>query len=123
MNNVRQRRDHTSIVMENPSVPEDHPGAGQMVLTALAEDARPYVRWTDPGALRALHRGIQSDLGPAPSLPKEYARYVNNRPIARPGPARPARPGTAVSACRSAPEPGEQGRPPSSSPGTSPTAT
>src|SRR5215213_5588572 len=80
VNKVRQRRDHTSIVMENPSVSEDHPGAGQMVLTALGEDVRPYVRWTDPAQFVRFIEGFNPSRTGA-SLPKGYARHVNNRPI------------------------------------------
>ncbi len=86
VNKVRQRRDHTSIVMENPSVAEDHPGAGQMVLTALGEDVRPYVRWTDPAQFVRFVEGYNPTRTGA-SLPKGYARYVNNRPVDAAGPS------------------------------------
>jgi uncharacterized protein (DUF608 family) len=47
-NRVRREPGRVSIVMENPSLPDDHPGAGQMVLSALNRDTRAYARWTDP---------------------------------------------------------------------------
>jgi uncharacterized protein (DUF608 family) len=44
--------------MDNPSLPEDHVGAGQMVLTALSSDARPYERWTTPEQLIRFLEGF-----------------------------------------------------------------
>jgi non-lysosomal glucosylceramidase len=79
-NRVRQRRDYTSVVMENPSLPEDHPGAGQMVLAALMPDASAYERWSVPEQfVRFLENFV---LEPHPTeANSRQERNRNNRPI------------------------------------------
>lgn len=61
VNRVRRRTDRVSIVMENPSLAHDHPGAGQMVLTALTPTARPYELWTTPEAFMRSIAGFHLD--------------------------------------------------------------
>lgn len=48
VNRVYQKARYSAIVMENASLPDDHPGMGQMVLATSSLDARIYERWTDP---------------------------------------------------------------------------
>ncbi|GHO42089.1 GH116 family glycosyl-hydrolase [Ktedonospora formicarum] len=48
VNRVHRRSRYTSIVMENPSLSGDHPGAGQMVLSCLTPGTITYERWTTP---------------------------------------------------------------------------
>ncbi len=65
VNRVRQRAGSSALVMENASLPDDHPGAGQMVLAALSPVARVYERWSEPAQfvrfLDGLHLGNHSD--------------------------------------------------------------
>jgi len=79
-NRVRRRRDYTSVVMENPSLPEDHPGAGQMMLAALTPWASTYERWSTPEQFVRFLEGFVLDPHPteANSLRE---RNLNNRPI------------------------------------------
>ena len=58
-NTNRHRRGpgRSSLIMENPSLPLDDPGAGQMVLTALGRKSRVSEQWTDPEQFRALWKG------------------------------------------------------------------
>ena len=44
-NRVRTTKDRVDLVMDNPALADDHPGAGQMVLSALTPAALPYERW------------------------------------------------------------------------------
>ncbi|GHO96886.1 hypothetical protein KSF_069340 [Reticulibacter mediterranei] len=45
-NRIFKRAGYTSLVMENASLPDDHPGAGQVVLTSLTPTTRTQERWT-----------------------------------------------------------------------------
>ncbi len=47
-NRMRQRAGYTALVMENPALPEDHPGAGQVALSSLTPGTKAYERWTTP---------------------------------------------------------------------------
>jgi non-lysosomal glucosylceramidase len=85
-NRVRRRGDTVSIVMENPSLSEDHPGAGQMVLTACSPDARSYERWTDPKQFIRFLEG----LNPARAFRGhqfEKERSYRNMPVTPIGPS------------------------------------
>jgi non-lysosomal glucosylceramidase len=61
-NRVRHRPNSVAIVMENPSLPEDHQGAGQMVLTALSFDARSFERWTHAEQLVRFLEGFNQSM-------------------------------------------------------------
>ena len=68
------------------ALPEDHPGAGQMVLTACSPDARPYERWTDP---RQFVRFLEG-LNPARNFRGhhfEKERSYRNMPVSPSGPS------------------------------------
>jgi len=58
VNRVERRPERTTIVMENPSLAEDHPGAGQMALTASTGNARTYERWSTPVQFRRFMEGL-----------------------------------------------------------------
>jgi non-lysosomal glucosylceramidase len=60
-NRVRRRAEYTSIVMENPTLPEDHPGAGQMALTSMAPGTRVYERWTTAEQFIRFIEGFNPD--------------------------------------------------------------
>ncbi|MBA2681934.1 MAG: hypothetical protein H0U76_26490 [Ktedonobacteraceae bacterium] len=47
-NQVHRRAGYTALVLENPSLADDHPGAGQMALTCLESNARTHERWSKP---------------------------------------------------------------------------
>lgn len=47
-NRVRREDRWTSLILENPSLPEAHPGAGQMVLSADAPVTTALPQWTAP---------------------------------------------------------------------------
>jgi uncharacterized protein (DUF608 family) len=59
-NRVRRSPDRTSLVMENLSLPHDHPGAGQMMLTALANNVRVYEQWTTPQQFLRFMEGLNA---------------------------------------------------------------
>jgi uncharacterized protein (DUF608 family) len=48
VNRVRIGPSRVDVVMENPSLHDDDPGAGQMVLSSLSPRTAAYERWTDP---------------------------------------------------------------------------
>ena len=58
VNRVRQQADSSALVMENVSLPDDHPGVGQMVLAALSPVARVYERWSDPAQFIRVLDGL-----------------------------------------------------------------
>jgi non-lysosomal glucosylceramidase len=60
VNRVRRATDRTSLVMENLSLPPDHPGAGQMVLTAVSPNVRAYEQWTEPGQFLRFMEGLNA---------------------------------------------------------------
>ncbi len=85
-NRLRRRPGQSAIVMENPALPEDHPGAGQMVLTALSADARSYERWTAPDQLIRFLEGFNPARGLAGhDFAKE--RSHRNAPVPPTGPS------------------------------------
>src|SRR5829696_4791878 len=59
-NRVRRSPDRSSLVMENHTLPPDHPGAGQMVLTALAGNVRVYEQWTAPEQFLRFMEGLNA---------------------------------------------------------------
>jgi non-lysosomal glucosylceramidase len=85
-NRLHRRHNYTSIVMENPSLPEDHPGAGQMVLTALTPEATAHERWSTPEQFVRFLQGFVLD--PHPSEGDKLAeRNRYNRPLLPVGPS------------------------------------
>jgi uncharacterized protein (DUF608 family) len=48
INRLRETKEITALLMENPSLPDGHPGQGQMVLATPLHYARAYERWTRP---------------------------------------------------------------------------
>lgn len=85
-NHVRWRHDYTAIVMENPSLPEDHPGMGQMVLAMLTPGARTYERWSTPEQFMRFVGG--SNLDPHLSdPPKARQTPPKNTPLLPTGPS------------------------------------
>lgn len=56
VNRLRRNDGWTSVVLENPSLPHDHPGAGQMALSTDGVDARASLRWTTPEQFAAFVR-------------------------------------------------------------------
>ncbi|HVU69412.1 MAG TPA: GH116 family glycosyl hydrolase [Ktedonobacteraceae bacterium] len=86
VNRVRQTPAYSALVMENVSLPDDHPGMGQMVLATTSPHARIYERWTD--ARQFVH--FMADLNPSNHLPASmYYRQRGNK--ATPGvPAGPS---------------------------------
>jgi non-lysosomal glucosylceramidase len=85
-NRVRHRPDSMAIVMENPSLPEDHPGAGQMVLTGLSPDARPYERWSTPEQFIRFLEGFNQTME-FNGREFEMERSYRNAPIPPVGPS------------------------------------
>ncbi len=85
-NRVRRFADRTSIVMENPSLAEDHPGAGQMVLTALTAQARAYERWTTAGQFLRFMEGFNASRQFV-GQDSTSARSYNNGPVMASGPS------------------------------------
>ncbi|QBD81583.1 hypothetical protein EPA93_38685 [Ktedonosporobacter rubrisoli] len=47
-NRVQRRTNYTALVMENPSLADDHPGSGQMMLTSLTPGTGVYACWSEP---------------------------------------------------------------------------
>ncbi len=48
VNRLRESKGTTMLLMENPTLPDDHPGMGQMALTSLVPGTRAYECWTEP---------------------------------------------------------------------------
>lgn len=76
-NTNRHRRGpgRSSLIMENPSLPLDHPGAGQMVLTALADNVRACEQWTDPEQMLRFMEGLnitRQFIGPDSPVQRSY---------------------------------------------------
>jgi len=61
INRLRERKGATSLLMENPALPDDHPGQGQMVLTSLAPSTRAYERWSSPEQFVRFLEGLNPD--------------------------------------------------------------
>ncbi len=89
-NRVRQSEKWTSLIMENTALAEDHPGAGQLVLSTESTAPLSYPQW---------------------STPEQFATYLAGRPTRRPFPADgPSAPGTTWNGALASPfrlEPGE----------------
>ena len=45
VNRVSFQSGIVQVAMDNPSLPDDHPGQGAMVLASLESGARPFERW------------------------------------------------------------------------------
>ncbi len=61
VNRLRETPQATSLLMENPSLPDDHPGQGQMVLTSLSSGTLAYERWTRPEQFLRYLAGFNPD--------------------------------------------------------------
>jgi non-lysosomal glucosylceramidase len=67
-NRTRERDRWTSIVLENGTLPADHPGAGQLVLSTDGVGTRSYPQWSTPEqfvtflAGRPMQRDVESQL-------------------------------------------------------------
>ncbi|MEV5960342.1 GH116 family glycosyl-hydrolase [Kribbella sp. NPDC051952] len=64
-NRVRRHGDWTSLVLENGSLPADHPGAGQLVLTTDGPRALTYAQWSRPEEFVAFLNGPAQPVGGA----------------------------------------------------------
>ncbi|MBV9229909.1 MAG: hypothetical protein JOZ18_11390 [Chloroflexi bacterium] len=78
-NQVRRRAGYTALVLENPTLADDNPGAGQIVLTSLEPDTGTYERWTTPEQFMRFIEGFN------PRRP-----FINNNRLAIPDGASPA---------------------------------
>ncbi|MGH2558557.1 MAG: GH116 family glycosyl-hydrolase [Thermomicrobiales bacterium] len=85
-NRLRRRPGQTAIVMENPALPDDHPGAGQLVLMALSPDACPYERWSAPEQFVRFLEGFNPTHG---LTGHDFARErgYRNAPVSPVGPS------------------------------------
>lgn len=63
VNRIRWWKDSLLIVMDNPTLPDDHPGAGEMVLAALHRQAAPYNQWNHPAQFIHFLEGFNLNLG------------------------------------------------------------
>ncbi|HEY3992173.1 MAG TPA: GH116 family glycosyl-hydrolase [Ktedonobacteraceae bacterium] len=61
VNRLREHQGMTSLLMENPTLPDDHPGQGQMTLSTLSPSARAYERWTAPEHFMRSLEGLNPD--------------------------------------------------------------
>lgn len=61
VNRLRQDARTSSLVMENPGLAGDHPGAGQMVLTSLAPTTCVYEQWQTPAQFFRFLEGLNPD--------------------------------------------------------------
>ena len=85
-NRVRRSPDRTALVMENLSLPPDHPGAGQMMLTALDGNARAYEQWAAPEQFLRFLEGLNvSRQFVGQDSPRQ--RSYRNLPLLRHGPS------------------------------------
>jgi len=83
-----------SLVMDNPALPDDHPGAGQLVLTALTPDARVQERWTTAEqflrfmeGFHLAHRQLEDPLLRISGHAHAQQRFRENSPILPAGPS------------------------------------
>lgn len=71
VNRLRRREGWTSVVLDNPALPTDHPGAGQMALSTDRSDARANLRWSTPEQFAAFLRSCPWEApqtyGPSPT--------------------------------------------------------
>lgn len=75
---VRRSSDYTAIVMENASLADDHPGAGQMVLASLAAGTASYERWTTPEQFIRYLEGVNPEWQLAHQGHKQQRRNRNS---------------------------------------------
>lgn len=61
VNRLRETRHATSLIMENPSLPDDHAGQGQMTLTSIAPGTQAYERWSRPKEFLRFLEGFNPD--------------------------------------------------------------
>jgi non-lysosomal glucosylceramidase len=86
VNRLLRRGDYTAIVMENPSLPEDHPGNGQMLLASLSPGTMASERWATPEQFVRFVEGFNPVLNlNDPGTLRQ--RNVRNRPISPAGPS------------------------------------
>jgi non-lysosomal glucosylceramidase len=99
VNQARRRRTYCAITMENATLPEDHPGFGQMVLAALTPKAVLHPRWTAPEQFLRLVDGFNADRhgdepggdrterDSRPDVTSQYERTHRNVSVAATGPS------------------------------------
>ena len=63
VNRVRRRNGWTSLVMDNPSLADDDPGFGQMVLSADTVDTDAYAQWATAADFATFLRGRSTQHG------------------------------------------------------------
>ncbi len=76
-NTVRRGRGETALLMENHALPEEHPGAGQMVLSVPDENVLAFPQWTEPDQLRRIMAGMQV-IRPRPGAERTWQRRYRN---------------------------------------------
>ena len=88
VNQIRRRAGYTALVLENPSLADDDPGAGQMVLTHLGSDTRTYERWTTPEQFMRFLEGYnpRKHLNERP----HHRAFINKNRLAIPAGVSPA---------------------------------
>ena len=85
-NRLRRSPDRTSLVMENHSLSEDHPGAGQMTLTALSGNVRAYEQWTTPEQFLRFMQGLNAHRQFV-GQDSPHQRAYRNQPMLQHGPS------------------------------------
>ncbi len=84
VNRLHQNTRATSLVMDNPSLTDDHPGMGQMALTSLDPAAHVYEQWQTPAQFFRFLEGFN----PARNLGKQsQERSYRNIPRVAAGPS------------------------------------
>ncbi len=68
VNRARRRGGWTSLLMDNPSLADDDPGFGQMVLSADTTDADVYPQWSTAADFATFLRGGSVRSGPRPAV-------------------------------------------------------
>lgn len=86
-NSIRRREGYTALVMENPALACDDPGAGQLVLASLDASTNVYERWTAPEQFMRFLEGSPVRLPPA--APWHNRPLLNNNRPATPRGASP----------------------------------
>ena len=85
-NRARRSAGRTSLVMENASLPGDHPGAGQMMLTALADNVRVYEQWSTAEQFLRFLEGLNASRQFV-GQDSPHQRSYRNQPVLATGPS------------------------------------
>lgn len=83
-NRVRRHNGWTGLVLENNSLAEDHPGAGQLILTTDTPDALTYPQWTTPEQFISYLAGRPTTGRPVPATGPSPAGTTWNGGLAAP---------------------------------------